>query len=311
MTRDTLAALEDLGRYERYGMRTLRLTATVFLAFALALVFSASALGASATSTSASASASTPVDAAAGGPVDFQIWPGQAGKTAMITVVEVDAKTKLPVTVRVPVAPGATVEWAGEIMGGPAESDIQRPYKLVQGQGGQFAELTLTTSHRGQVDAVGFPLKVSKDLATVSVEWVQSVSSPLTTTSVRIPAGVSKVKISPKPEGDPVKNVDGELLYTLKSQSYKPGEKQTIEISYSTIPPVEPAPGSELTPVLIGLGIALVIAVIAVVILVRRQSTGVQTSGDDDGDDQEEPTGGAMRPSDSVGDDDEPDLDFD
>ena len=157
----------------------------------LALALAAPAHGApAATAAPKSVSASTPVDAAAGGPIDLQIWPGQAGKTAIITVVEVDAKTKLPVTVRVPVTPGSTVEWVGEILGGSAESDIEAPYKLVQGQGGQFAEFTLTKSRRGQVDAIGFPLEIRVTRSRLALEYVQSVSSPLTAMSVRVPAKV-------------------------------------------------------------------------------------------------------------------------
>ena len=137
-------------------MRTSRLIRSTLVGLALTLAFAASLVGVSAASAATkSKAASTPVDAAAGGPIDMQIWPGQGvegDQTAIITVVEVDAKTKLPVTVRIPVTPGTTVEWAGEILGGPAESDIQQTFKLVQGQGGQFAEFTLTQSHRGQID---------------------------------------------------------------------------------------------------------------------------------------------------------------
>ena len=123
-------------------MRTSRLALSTALGFILTVALTTPAFAApAATGASQSNSASTPVDASAGGPIDLQIWPGQGGKTAIITVVEVDAKTKLPVTVRIPVTPGSTVEWVGEILGGPAESDIERPYKLVQGQGGQFAEV--------------------------------------------------------------------------------------------------------------------------------------------------------------------------
>ena len=111
----------------------------------------------------------------------MQIWPGQGAEsdqTAVITVVEVDAQTKLPVTVRIPVTPGTTVEWAGEILGGSAESDIEQPFKLIQGQGGQFAEFTLTKSRRGQIDAIGLPLKITSDAVSVSVEYVQTRQLP-------------------------------------------------------------------------------------------------------------------------------------
>jgi hypothetical protein len=296
-------------------MRAPRLIPSTVLGLSLMVAVATMALGAPAAMAAApkSASASTPVDAAAGGPIDVQIWPGQAGKTAVITVVEVDAKTKLPATVRIPVMPGTTVEWAGEILGGPAESDVQQAFKLVQGQGGQFAEFTLTKSRRGQIDAIGFPIEMSGDKVLIALEYVQSVSSPLTAISVRIPANVSKVKIEPKPSGDPVDNADGETLYSLKPKAYEPGEKQKVTLSYSTVPPAVPAPGSDLNPVLIGLGIALAVVVIAMMVVLSRRPAPVPAA--EDLKDEEaavetaEGTPDDARPSD--GDDDEPDLDFD
>jgi hypothetical protein len=293
-------------------MRSSRLALAAAVGFTLAMALTAPTFAApAATSAPKSSSTSTPVDASAGGAIDLQIWPGQGGKTAIITVVEVDAKTKLPVTVRIPVTPGSTVEWVGEILGGPAESDIERPYKLVQGQGGQFAEVELTKSRRGQVDAIGFPLKVSSDQVSVSLDYVQSVSSPLTAMSVRLPANISKVKIKPKPVGEPVDNADGESLYTLEPKAYKPGEKETVTISYSTIPPVEPAPGSDLNLVLIGLGVALVIAVVVTIVLFRRQLRVAPAPEElDDASDSEHPLSTASD-DDRAFDDDEssPDVD--
>jgi hypothetical protein len=261
------------------------------------------------------AAASESVETSAGGPIDVQIWPGQQGKTAIITVVNVDAKTKLPVTVRIPVVPGSTVEWAGEILGGPAASDLEQPHKLIQGQGGEFAELTLTKSHRGQVDTIGFPLTVTSDTISVALDWVQSVSSPQTSMVVRIPANVSKVKISPKPEGDPQEDLDGEMVYTLSPAVYKPGEKQKVTISYSTVPPVEPKPGSELNLVLIGLGAALVIAAVVLVVLFRRQGRSSQpdeesTDADSESESGPVPDDGSAN-EDGPADEDELDLDFD
>jgi hypothetical protein len=269
-------------------MRTSRLFRSTSLALALTVAFAASFVGVSAARAAAKSTAtSTPVDAAAGGPIDMQMWLGQGvegDQTAIITVVEVDATTKLPVTVRIPVTPGTTVEWAGEILGGPAESDIQQPFKLVQGQGGQFAEFTLSKSHRGQIDAIGLPLKVKSDSVSVEIEYVQSVSSPLTALSVRIPANTSKAKISPKPDGDPVENADGESLYSIKPRAFKAGEKQKISVAYSTIPPVEKAPGSELNLVLVGLGVALALAVVVMIVIVRRNAPAASADGSDEDD---------------------------
>jgi len=308
-------------------MRTRRLWTSTVLGLVVAATLAAPALGAPAATTAKpvvtaapksvtatapkSVSTSVPVDASAGGPIDVQIWPGQGGKTAIITVVEVDAATKLPVTVRIPVVPGSTVEWAGQILGGAADSDLQLPYTLVQGRGGQFAELTLTTSHRGQIDAIGFPVEMSGDKVSLAIDYVQSVSSPLTAISVRVPANVSQVKITPKPSGDPIENVDGESLYAIDPSSYKPGEKQLVTVFYSTVPPVEPAPGAQLNQVLIGLAIALAIAVVVMIVLIQRQRSGGQPSEELDDVDESE-ADASVQDGRSAGEDgDEPDLDFD
>jgi hypothetical protein len=299
-------------------MFTLRFAKRTALRVALTVGVALLALGASAAiAAPKSAVATASVETSAGGSVDLQIWPGQLGKTAIITVVEVDGAVKLPATVRVPVVPGSTVEWAGEILGGPAATDIEQPFKLVQGQGGQFAEFTLTKSHRGQVDAVGFPLTVTSEVLSVSVDWVQSVTSPQTTISVRVPGNVSKVKIKPKPTGDPEENADGEMLYTLKPKTYKLGEKETISVSYSSVPPVQRAPGSEFNTALIVLGVALVIVVVGFAVLLVRQkrnATDNQSSSDDGASEARDETGDDAAGTGEEGgstDEDEPDLDFD
>lgn len=231
----------------------------------------------------ASTTASGPaVPVSAGGPVDAQIWPGQeGGQTAVITAVEVPAEQKLPAVVRVPVLAGTTVQWAGEVLGGDPNSDPERSYVLKQGVGGQYAEFTVTKSHRAQVDSLGTPFTVNGDKVSVTVQWVQSVSSALTAISVRIPANVSRVEISPAPVGEPTKNAAGEALYVLNPVKYAPGQKQAIAISYSTKPPS--ASTASTGPLLIGLGVALAVAVVVLIVVVARQGV----SGGDDAEDDD------------------------
>ena len=235
-------AIRARTRTEDLDLRWLRSAFSAAFVLSLMLGVAPAAVAAEAAKTptaAASSDASKPVDAEAGGPIDVQIWP-QANNTAVIAVVEVDASTKLPVTVRIPVMPGTMVEWAGEIMGGQASGDIEQPFTLRTGRGGLFVEFTLTKSHRGQVDSIGFPLNITDQTVELSPEYVQSVSSTMTAISVRLPADISKVKISPKPSGEPVVNADRESLYVMEPKAYELGESQKIDISYSTIPPGRP-----------------------------------------------------------------------
>ena len=138
---------------------------------------------------------------------------------------------------------------------------------------------------------------------------------------MRVPANTSKAKITPKPDGEPVVNADGESLYSLKPKALKPGEKEQVSIAYSTVPPVEKAPGSELNYVLIGLGVALALAVVAMIVIVRRnaaaasapESNDEPADGDSDSEESYASTDATApadddRPFDD--DDDEPDLTF-
>lgn len=219
-----------------------------------------------------SAPATAVAAVAAGGPLDVQVWP-QDGQTIVISSVELPASTSLPAVVRIPVVPGSTVEWAGEILGSNSSADVEVPFKLVDGQGGQYAEFTLTKSRRGQIDSVAAPLTVSGTVVSTRVDWVQSVTAVETIFSVRIPSAVSDVKIAPAPEGTPVTNELGEALYVLSAVTLDAGEKQVVDVSYNTVPPVEATsdPLSANT-IVIALVAGLALAVIALVLVVRRRS---------------------------------------
>lgn len=215
-------------------------------------------------------SAALAAPASAGGPVDVQVW-AQNGQTIIITSVAIPQSTELPTLVRIPVASGAKIEWAGEILGTDAASDISRDYKLVRGVGGTYAEFYLTTSRRAQIDSVASSLTASGSTLSMAVDWVQSVSASETLFSVRLPVGMSAVSIKPAPIGTPTENGTGDVLYVLPSKTMAPGEKTTVSLSYSTIPPVAPQPKSALNTILIGLGSVLVLAVIALLVAIRRR----------------------------------------
>jgi len=208
----------------------------------------------------------------AGGPLDVQIWP-QDGQTVVIASCQLPEGTKLPVLVRIPVVPGAKVEWAGEIFGADVSSDIAREYRLVDGVGGQYAEFYLTKSLHGQLDSVATTLGVSGTTISTAVDWVQSVESSQTVFSVRLPAGLSAVKITPAPDGKPVENDSGELLYELPSQTLPVGGAQKVTLSYSTVPASEPETGLSANTIVASLLGVLVLALVALVIVVRRRTS--------------------------------------
>ena len=218
----------------------------------------------------ANAAAAAPVSA--GGPVDVQIWP-QDGQAVVIASCQLPEGTKLPALVRIPVVPGAKVEWAGEILGGDVSSDIAREYRLVDGVGGQYAEFYLTKSRHGQIDSVATTLSVSGTNVSASVDWVQSVESSSTVFSVRLPGGVSGVKIKPAPDGKPVESDSGELLYALPSKVLPVGGAQQVTFSYSTVPEGEPDVRPSANVIMASLLGILALAIVALVLVVRRRSS--------------------------------------
>ena len=208
----------------------------------------------------------------AGGSLDVQIWP-QGGETTVIVGLDVPPSVKLPTVVRLPFPPGTRVQWAGEILGGDPASDPLREHKVLKSAGGgEYAEFTLTKSHRAQIDTTGLPL--TSDGATFSgkVGWIQSVDASATTISVRVPANAADVRITPVPAGAPDRNETGEALYTLPPAALTQGKTQPVTFSYSIGAPRAAASNSSSADGLVlGLGVALGVAVAGLLVLLAWQ----------------------------------------
>ena len=236
------------------------------------------------------------------GRTEVQIWPQADSniptQAVVITDVTLPSNTKLPAVVRIPIVPGTTVMWAGESLDGAApDSDPQRQIKEVTGAGGaKYAEFVLSKSLRGQTDAIGLPLKFSGDEVSFSTEWVQSTETSSVLFTVRFPAGSSRIKIDPKPQGEPQTNMSGESLYALPEMKLAPGAKQAIKVSYSTNPSGEKAmSSSSKTAIYVVLGVLLVAAVALLALLFVRGS-GRGPDQPNDAQDDETNDGGPEAP---------------
>ena len=251
------------------------------------------AAGATAAATSATSSVAPAAKAAAPyvtGVTEVQIWPQADSniptQAVVITDVTLPSDTKLPATVRIPIVPGTKVMWAGESLDGASpDADPPRQIKEVEGAGGgKYAEFVLSKSFRGQIDSTGIPLTFNSDEIAFSVQWVQSTETSSVLFTVRFPAGSSRVKIDPKPQGDPRTNMAGESLYALPEMKLTSGAKQTISASYSTNPSGEQAVSDTLkTTIYVVLGVLLVAALALLAFLfVRRGSPGSDEPGQPD-----------------------------
>lgn len=209
----------------------------------------------------------------AGGPLDLQTWV-ESGQVIIVVAVNVPESTRLPATVRIPVPDGASVQWAGEVLGGELSADPTRTYKIIQSPaGGQYAEFTLEQTRSAQVDAQLASATVDGANTSATFEWVQSAASPSTSFSVRVPQGASGVKITPAPGGPPQTNSAGESLYAGESVVLAPGEKQTVSFSYSngSSASAVAAPASQLSSIVTALFVALALAVVVLIVALTRQ----------------------------------------
>lgn len=285
-----------------------------FLAASLCALALVLALPSAAIAAPRSAPALAPL---ASGPIDAQIWPAQEGNTTVVIIdVTLDSKVKLPARVRIPVPKNAVVEWAGEILSGDASTDKERTFTLQDGQGGSFAEFTLSVSHRAQIETSGIAMTANGTLLTTQVDWIQSVPSTSTLFTVRIPALVSAVNIDPKPEGAPDTNANGESLYVLPMQKLATGSQSAIKVSYDTAPATAtPTTTVNLTAVYLVLGVLLAGAVAVVFYLMGHQaSAGSDDAGYDDAEDsatQPDGTEVAEEAPSAQADDDDDEFDVD
>lgn len=237
----------------------------------------------------APAIAQTPAAPLATGSMDIQIWPGaQQGSTVVIASVTLDPDVPLPATVRIPIVPGTTVDWAGEIAGTAPEDDPVREYTVVDGEGGQYAELVVSEFRQAQIESIGLPLVVSGDSSSVEVPWVQSAPATETILSVRLIPGARDVEITPAPAGPPARNQQGETLYTLPVQTLADGQTVDISIAYETGTQFEGGlQGGEAANTVIGILLAaLAVAIVGLMWALSRQrrTAAVYESPGDDGE---------------------------
>ena len=138
------------------------------------------------------------------GTIDVQWWmEAEPGQAIAIISTTIAPTVSLPVRVRLPIPPGMSVDWAGEVSGADAAQDIQRQFSVQQGKGAQYAEFEVSTYRAAQIDLSGIPLTADGNGVTASLEFVQSVPSAATAFTVRLPAGATDAKIEPARRGHP------------------------------------------------------------------------------------------------------------
>lgn len=206
---------------------------------------------------------------------EVQLIP-EAEETTSVVIISIvlPPETALPATVRIPIPKGSTVYWSGEVMGGDVSGDIARSFRVVPGEGGDSAELTIEETRTAQIDVTYKPLDIRRGKYSLVLDWIQTEPCKDVSFSVRIPGSVTDFTLDPDAPGSPLTNVMGERLYTLAPVVLEPGEKFSVKVAYSR--PELAGTTSPTTIILFVLVGLLVVAVAALAVLLgiqRRRRT--------------------------------------
>ena len=224
----------------------------------------------------------------ANGVLELQAWP-ENGSLVVVVALTVPPTVALPVTVRIPVPAEAQVQWTGEVLGGDPNLDPSRVHKIKTSPvGGRYAEFTLETTRAAQMDSVLPVLKTSGPDVSAAFSWVQSVSSPSMTFSVRVPTGATNVRITPRPRAAPDVGSGGQTLYSGDPIPLTPGSKTAVSVAYTLGAAAGAAPasanrGSSLIYFVVS-ALAVVVGILVVVLTRQRDASvsGVDHDMDDD-----------------------------
>lgn len=216
--------------------------------------------------------------------VEYQIQLSPAGDpTGALAVVNVvlDAADPLPQEVSIPVPHGATLLWAGEILGGAPQDDPAREPVVTQVGDMDVYTFTLEEALVGQLEISLDPAQVSGDELSTTVIWTNPGEEVLVTASVVAESGASNVQVSPARAGDVQINEMGETLHPLAGVRVATGESYVIEASWTrgdgAVPVEADGVDQGLLPYLIG---ALVIAVLLLVWVLVRERTRARVADD-------------------------------
>ncbi len=216
--------------------------------------------------------------------VEYQIQLSPAGDpTAALAVLNVvlDAADPLPQEVSIPAPRGATLLWAGEILGGAPEDDPVHQPSLEQVGDMDVYTFTLEQARIGQLELALDPANVSGDTLSTTMTWTNPGDEVLLTASVIAEPGASDIQLSPARSGDVQSNDIGETLHPIEGKRLAEGESYVIEASWTRAPGAAAVVGGgadqDLLPILIG---AFLVAVLLLVVVLVRERTRARARTD-------------------------------
>ncbi len=241
----------------------IRIRHTIALALALALLLPASAM--------------------AGAVREYQLQYEPTGDPAgalMIVSALVNPQTPLPVTITVPVPKGATLLWAGEVLGGAPADDPVRTTTVEQVGDMDVYTLTVEQSYTAQLEIQLPAPSASGNTMKSSVVWTNPGEDVLVTSSVILEAGASEVKTTPELSGTVQTNDAGAMLHPLAGVQLASGDSYEIAVEWTRAGSATATGGSSpVLPILLGL---LVVAIVALVVVIARERTRARRAGSTD-----------------------------
>ncbi len=166
--------------------------------------------------------------------VQVELWPyKQQGLASVIVLGQLPKTASLPATVTLPLIPGSTITWSGEINTADASGDTTLQAVTIAAGGGKAVSVRATKSRLVQYEAVIGRTDVQGDTYRTTMDWFQTVPTGAVTFSSRVPIDAINVVITPALAGDPQTNTEvKQMLYTLEPAQLKPGQHRPFSVVY-------------------------------------------------------------------------------
>lgn len=196
-----------------------------------------------------------------------------SGQALAIVTALVDPQQQLPVQVTVPVPAGATLLWAGEILGGDVANDPSRTTTVERVGDMDVYTLTAEQSYTVQLEIQLPAATISANKVEAALKWTNPGDEVLVSGSIVTEVGAGDVKTTPARAGDVRTNDAGAALYPLEGTRVATNGSYEITAEWTRGANGAGGTGGASSNTLPLLLIALVAAVLTLVFVIRRERT--------------------------------------
>ena len=196
---------------------------------------------------------------------------GDSTQALLIVTAVIDPGASLPATVSVPVPTGATVLWAGELLGGSPEDDPARAATMVTIGDMDVYTFTVERVRLAQVEVgLGAP-PITGNRVDGTLVWTNTGPDVLVSGSIVAEPDAVEIETVPEVIGNRQINSIGETLHPVGSVRLATGESYTIQGLWQR-GGAESDTGRPLLPIFLGALAVAIVALIAVVVGERKRA---------------------------------------